>query len=1089
MATHNLSVNQTTYVSEYENVTCCDICDRFHFLALGLSTGNVIIYHLSLESITNKPPQLHNNDSPNDNNNKQEQPLANGGGGGDGNQGEKKLHFRLELLVIFSAHQYNLIPQTFALDDVREVSWSDSGTSLAISWKKGVVVYSVRGIVVFSTLHHQIKHNDDMNDDESMEYINTKNKNQKDDPITTYYPSCLVWSQKDSGFIMVTHKNEVNNDDFNHYLRQYHLEKKLKQKRLHVNNKMSNIDESKEDDDDDNDNNNNNNIDTAYQCKDDAFLMQIKCLKHTLGNLSQCDVSKLALLGSNYISIWRPVHIIDDPESTDYWSRIEIDSHYLSRNWPIRELAVNLRSDCFAIAGSTGFAMYFRKTARWRIVRSLDGENILFTCVMTWLTNDLIFIATFDPTFKFSSSCNNGTNKQSKWNLLCFDRWEIDRYFSNNNSSGIPISNEFIPMMEYPLTNHPIGMEAVDNDKLLIYFVDGVIHIYDINIDNGKDKKSNKNVEVIVDDDHHSLKTYPIISLKNYCVLAPFTTLSPHPVSLRIWNYGHYNDKNPHYKDCAENIIAMNANKDDAGFCIISLDAARCLYKINPVNNEKELITENVHDFYLMRETRDKNDKCYLWTYGLNCVKRWDIIYDKQNGNKLTLKSLFVSPVQAHMTCIGICNTLNVLVYGRRIIRKQEPLYTPRFAIHIDIRSYLHITIKHKLNTIGLEPTFDFVLKAIAGGAWRCLNALETILRTSLQKRHKLLKRKKNNKNNNNNTTIITTSSDDATLNETNADGATLPFEQDALLVHQSLRSTYVFYPNDVERDFSRQNLNLQTQQQQKQHKQSNNNDMNKIKHIKSKTNDSPKNANDDGKNKGGGGDIMQFSQIEDGINELNQSGADSAINGDDNDNDDDDDGNSVNDTLMMMSTISYDENDNNNNENNLKPITICEENKNDELNPSSSSFDFGLKINKNLDEFKMISMYKKTEEEKEIDIVIKFLRKFPDYPGIVVNVARKTEPSQWNDLFKLCGSPIMLIEKSITRNQLATASKYLYVFEKIYIEYAIHFATLLIELAIESGSDNLVLSLLRFSHKLKLMIKESHENNIEIPQLNINID
>ena len=48
---------------------------------------------------------------------------------------------------------FNLIPQTFALDDVRDginVSWSDSRTPLAISRKNGVVV--------FSTLHDQIMH-------------------------------------------------------------------------------------------------------------------------------------------------------------------------------------------------------------------------------------------------------------------------------------------------------------------------------------------------------------------------------------------------------------------------------------------------------------------------------------------------------------------------------------------------------------------------------------------------------------------------------------------------------------------------------------------------------------------------------------------------------------------------------------------------------------------------------------------------------------------------------------------------------------------------------------------------------------------
>ena len=49
VATHNLSVNQTTYVSEYENVSCCDICDRFHFLALGVGGDfHCVFFFLSL---------------------------------------------------------------------------------------------------------------------------------------------------------------------------------------------------------------------------------------------------------------------------------------------------------------------------------------------------------------------------------------------------------------------------------------------------------------------------------------------------------------------------------------------------------------------------------------------------------------------------------------------------------------------------------------------------------------------------------------------------------------------------------------------------------------------------------------------------------------------------------------------------------------------------------------------------------------------------------------------------------------------------------------------------------------------------------
>ena len=88
-------------------------------------------------------------------------------------------------------------------------------------------------------------------------------------------------------------------------------------------------------------------------------------------------------------------------------SRIEIDAHYL-------ELALNARADHLAIAGSTGFALYFRKTARWRVVRQL-GDALLFCCVMASLTHDLLLVATFDLSFRPASAPDSsGKQQQSK---------------------------------------------------------------------------------------------------------------------------------------------------------------------------------------------------------------------------------------------------------------------------------------------------------------------------------------------------------------------------------------------------------------------------------------------------------------------------------------------------------------------------------------------------------------------------------------------------------------------------------------------------------------------------------------------------
>ena len=48
--------------------------------------------------------------------------------------------------------------------------------------------------------------------------------------------------------------------------------------------------------------------------KDTAYLIHLQCIRQPLGNLCQNDASKLAFIGSHYVSVWRPVHIIDDPE-------------------------------------------------------------------------------------------------------------------------------------------------------------------------------------------------------------------------------------------------------------------------------------------------------------------------------------------------------------------------------------------------------------------------------------------------------------------------------------------------------------------------------------------------------------------------------------------------------------------------------------------------------------------------------------------------------------------------------------------------------------------------------------------------------
>ena len=45
-----------------------------------------------------------------------------------------------------------------------------------------------------------------------------------------------------------------------------------------------------------------------------------------------------------------------------------------------------------------------------------------------------------------------------------------------------------------------------------------------------------------------------------------------------------------------------------------------------------------------------------------------------------------------------------------------------------------------------------------------------------------------------------------------------------------------------------------------------------------------------------------------------------------------------------------------------------------------------------------------------------------------------------------------------------------------------------IMDLSIASNADNLVLSLMRFAQKLNMMLKESKSDNIEIPQLVVDL-
>ena len=64
------------------------------------------------------------------------------------------------------------------------------------------------------------------------------------------------------------------------------------------------------------------------------------------------------------------------------------------------------------------------------------------------------------------------------------------------------------------------------------------------------------------------------------------------------------------------------------------------------------MVSKDTHDLYLCRETKDKHDKVYLWTYTSDAVTRWDATLNTTT-NELRLTPLVVSGVQPHMTWPG----------------------------------------------------------------------------------------------------------------------------------------------------------------------------------------------------------------------------------------------------------------------------------------------------------------------------------------------------------------------------------------------------------------------------------------------------
>ncbi|XXQ38645.1 Ribosome control protein 1 domain-containing protein [Plasmodiophora brassicae] len=79
-------------------------------------------------------------------------------------------------------------------------------------------------------------------------------------------------------------------------------------------------------------------------------------------------------------------------------------------------------------------------------------------------------------------------------------------------------------------------------------------------------------------------------------------------------------------------------------------------------------------------------------------------------------------------------------------------------------------------------------------------------------------------------------------------------------------------------------------------------------------------------------------------------------------------------------------------------------------------------------------SMEADTQDGKRstaVDLVLKFVRRYPLYLQVVVRCARKTDFSHWGRLFPLAGVPLALFEECLQRGDLASASHYLLVLQR----------------------------------------------------------
>jgi len=99
-----------------------------------------------------------------------------------------------------------------------------------------------------------------------------------------------------------------------------------------------------------------------------------------------------------------------------------------------------------------------------------------------------------------------------------------------------------------------------------------------------------------------------------------------------------------------------------------------------------------------------------------------------------------------------------------------------------------------------------------------------------------------------------------------------------------------------------------------------------------------------------------------------------------------------------------------------------------------------------------------------KIEYVVNFLKKFPQFPEVVMRCTRKIDASLWKDLFKYIGDPVVLYQKCLSNGRIEIAASYLKILQNLISDdYSRKCAIELLEIVLDFDNIDLAGDLVRF--------------------------